>query len=115
MVKTKKIISLFFVALFVSYYASITLFSHSHIISGTTIVHSHIHTNSHHNTKAGGHIIHSITLIAQFSHFECIDFSCYYIPDLLQLPIGKNTFFETTHWVTSIYFENLSLRAPPIV
>ena len=115
LVKIKKIGSLLFVMLFMSYYASTTLFSHSHIISGATIIHSHIHTDSHHDTKSGGHTEQCITLIAQISHFEYIDFSCYSIPSPSQLPLHENKFVETTHWVASIYLENLSLRAPPIV
>jgi hypothetical protein len=36
MVKIKQIVSIFFVALFISYLAGTTLFSHTHIISGAT-------------------------------------------------------------------------------
>jgi len=113
--KIKKIISFLFVALFMSFYASTTFFSHTHIISGATITHSHAHANSHHDTKTGGHTEHCITLIAQVSHFEYIDFLCCSVPTPLQFPLHKNTFVETTHWVASIHFQNLSLRAPPMV
>ena len=115
MVKIKKIIASFFVVLFASYYGGATLFSHIHIVNGVTIVHSHFHTESHHNTKSGGHTAQSVTLIAQISHFDYIDFVCDCIPKPPQLLLHKNKFIETTHWVASIHFQHLSLRAPPIV
>ena len=115
MIKIKKIVSFFFVVLFISYYAGATLFSHEHIISGATILHSHFHTNSHHDTKNGGHTENSINLIAQISHFEYLDFLGYCIIQPLQMPLYEIKFVETPQWITLIHLENLSLRAPPIV
>jgi len=113
--KTKQIISFLLAVLFISYYASISLFSHLHIISGATIVHSHFHTDSHHDTKSGGHTEQSITLIAQISHFDYIDSSCNYIVNTPQYLQHENTIIEISHWIVSVYLQNLSLRAPPIV
>ena len=39
--RVNKIIRYFFLLLFLAYYASVTLFTHTHIIDGITIVHSH--------------------------------------------------------------------------
>ena len=114
MVKAKKITAFFFAVIFVSYYASTTLFSHSHIISGATIAHSHIHTDSHHDSKNGGHTEYEITLISQISHFEYIDFSCSYIPAPSQFPLHEHKFTKTPDRLTSIHLQNLSLRAPPV-
>ena len=115
MIKAKKLVSAIFVVLFMSYYAGLILFSHTHVISGSTIAHSHMHADSHHNTKSGGHTNQEITLIAQISHFDYIDFLCDFVLTSPQLQIQQNKFVETTHWVASIYFQNISLRAPPIV
>ena len=115
MKKTEKIIALFFVALFMSFYVSTMFFSHSHIINGATITHSHIHTEAHHDTKSGGHAESSITLIAQISHFETIVSSFLQLSTPLQFLLNHNYCIETTHWVPSVYFQNLSLRAPPII
>ena len=115
MVKIKRIVSVFFLALFVSYHAGSTLFSHTHTISGATIIHSHFHKDSHHNTKSGNHTAQSITLIAQVSHFDYLDFSCDCVLKPSQFSIQENKFTETTHWIIPIHLENLSLRAPPIV
>ena len=115
MVKIKKILSFLFVVLFMGYYANTTLFSHSHIISGATIVHSHVHTDSHHGTKSGNHTEQCITLIEQISHFDYFDFSCNFVSNISQYLLHESKFVETTHWVVSSYLQNLSLRAPPIV
>ena len=114
MTKTKKLLSYFFIALFTSYYGSTAFFSHLHIISGATIYHSHIHANSHHDTKSGNHTEKCITLIAQISQFQYIDFSCNCILKPLQFPIQDHKFVATTHWIPSIHLENTTLRAPPV-
>jgi hypothetical protein len=114
MVKTKKTISFLLVALFVSYHAGTTFFVHSHSISGATIFHSHFHTATHHDTQSGGHTEYCITLIAQISQFQYIDFSCGTVPTPVQFSLHTTNFVETTHFVAPIYLENLSLRAPPV-
>lgn len=115
MVRTKKIISYLFVAIFLSYYAGISLFSHTHIISGVVIFHSHLHKDSHHDTKSGGHTENSIALIAQISNFEYIDFlyNCFIKP--IQQPLYESNCVEKPQWIISIHLENLALRAPPVV
>ena len=114
MYRIKRVISLFLAALFISYHAGITLFSHTHIISGTTIVHSHIHVNSHHKTESGGHTKQTITLIAQISHFEYIDFLCDYFSTPQQFQFQPNSIIDIAPWVAPIHLKNLSLRAPPV-
>jgi len=115
MEKIKKIGSFFFVALFLSYYASTAFFPHLHIISGASITHSHIHANSHHDTKSGNHTEQCITFIAQISHFDYIDFSCNFVLKPIQFPLHKDKFVETTHWFAANHLENLTLRAPPVL
>ena len=115
MIKNKQILPIFFVALFMSYYASTVFFPHLHTINGTTIVHSHFHHNSHHDTKSGNHTEESIVLIAQFSNFDLTDFLYNYVLIPLQNPLYEKKLLEPTHCVASVYLENLSLRAPPIV
>jgi hypothetical protein len=115
MVVIRKIVSIFLVALFTSFYAGTTLFSHLHVISGATITHSHFHKNSHHDTKSGGHTERCINLIAQISKFQYIIFLNVCVPAPLQLSLYKDKPNETTHWVAPIHFQYISLRAPPIV
>ena len=107
------ILKLLLTTLFAFYYLSITCFYHTHTIDGSTITHSHIHTKSHHDTQSGNHTQQSITLIVQISHFDYIDFTCNCVPNPLQFQLSENKFVNTTHWIASIYLENISLRAPP--
>ena len=115
MTKTKKILSFLFVALFMGYYANTVFFSHSHVISGASIYHSHIHPNSHHDTQSGNHTEHCITLIAQVSHFQYVEFSSDCVIKPMHFSLYENKFVETAHWITSIHLENTSLRAPPVL
>ena len=115
MLKRNQIVSFLFMALFISYHAGTTLFYHKHTISGKIIVHSHIHTDAHHNTKSGGHNENSIKLIAQISHFEYIDFSCFPISKPSQFSFDGEKTIEKADRISSIHLKNLSLRAPPIV
>jgi hypothetical protein len=114
MVKIKKIIPVFFIAVFMNYYASVVLFSHTHIIHGATILHSHLHTDSHHNSKSGGHSEQSITLIAQISQFEYVSFACCNIPSPLLFLLHENKRVETDRRITSVHLQNPSQRAPPV-
>jgi hypothetical protein len=115
MVRIKQIVSIFFFVLFISYLAVTTLFSHTHTISGATVFHSHLHTDSHHDTKSGGHTQNEITLIAQVSHFEFANFSSCFTLAPQQFQLFENKTIEEPYRVVSIHFQNLSLRAPPIL
>ena len=88
---------------------------HMHIVGDTVIVHSHIHIDPQHNPKDIEHADNDITLIAQASTTDYVYYSCDYSICPLQLQLNCDKFIETTHCVASIYFQNLSLRAPPIV
>ena len=66
-----KFIHLFLLALFLSYYGSITFFSHYHVVNGVTIVHSHFFCGN--SDSDGGaahtHTAKELTLIAHLSNF----------------------------------------------
>lgn len=68
--KSKQIIASVLVAIFALYYANICFFYHSHIINGTTIVHSHIHNKEH--TQTGTHSESELTLISVLSSFQSL-------------------------------------------
>ncbi|MDR2232873.1 MAG: hypothetical protein LBE56_07095 [Tannerella sp.] len=109
----KKTLSFLLITLFLSYYAGTTFFSHSHVINGATIIHSHPHAESHHDTAGGNHTEHSITLIAQISHVDCTNLACtdiFYTPNI---PQTRNIDIATTHTTNTVYLNTLSLRAPP--
>ena len=54
--------------LFTAYYANVTLFCHTHIVNGVTLVHSHFHNQHHHDTDDGGHTVVELTLIAHLTN-----------------------------------------------
>lgn len=104
-------------ALFLGYYASITLFPHAHIIDGgTIIIHSHIHNKSHQQTPDGSHTKENITLIAQLSLLEFL--SCTAAWEVVpppQIYVNRDTPIEQTSFPTASHLENIPARAPPVV
>lgn len=101
--------------LFVAYYASVSLSIHSHIINGTTIVHSHLHRENHHDTNSGHHTASQLELIAILDVINCMDaVGCTFdfSPAVLPLPHHEFFFCQPTCRAT---LTNPSLRAPPAV
>jgi len=110
----KKFISWFCIVIFTSYYIGTSFFFHTHIINGVTIVHSHIHNNSHCQTQSGGHTEHSITLISHLANFDYND----YLQTETNLDLyllNEIIIAENTHWIPSVHLQHISLRAPPMV
>lgn len=99
--------------LFVGYYADVNFFSHAHIINGVTIVHSHVHSEHHHDTAGGGHTTSEITLIAQMaSQFLTTGETTPEAPEILEhliLILGAKQDAEAV----SLHLTCPSLRAPP--
>lgn len=69
----KNLVAAFLVMLFVAFYVNATMFWHSHIINGVTIVHSHIHGSSHTSSSDGGHSVREITLISMCSSVQMVE------------------------------------------
>lgn len=99
--------------LFVAYYVDVNFFVHTHVIDGVTVVHSHIHADSHHATADGHHTTAQINLIASLSSqlltigillgaVLCADYK-------LLRSIGA----ELRAAATSAHLRRSSLRAPP--
>jgi hypothetical protein len=112
----KKLLSLVLLSMFLAYYASITLFSHSHIINGVTIVHSHPYSKgtdskpfNHQHSEKG------VALIQFLSHFSSLT-----VASLLSLGILLTLLYKIAvitraedPLIPSIN-SGLSLRAPPV-
>ena len=78
-----------FIILYLSYYSSVSLFTHTHIINGVTIVHSHFHGKAHHSNDTGGHTWSQLELIALAEGISYTDaVSCQYdlTPQTFSLP-----------------------------
>lgn len=95
-------------ALFLSYYAGISLFAHTHVVNGTMIVHSHPYSGNTHS--------HNTTQILAFDkagHFQSLEV---FVLDSLSVEFNKLyelDFIRDTYRCESICFANVSLRAPP--
>ena len=112
--KLKKILSLLLLLLYVGYYVSTSCFYHVHIIDGEVAMHSHLHKESHHKSQSGGHTKQDIVFIAHASHFDVAVFSCDYAINPQQFQLHEDKFTESSPHLDSEYFQNLSLRAPPV-
>jgi len=107
--KTKKIVSLLLLALYVEYYAGTTLFFHSHIYANGAVTHSHPFASATHTHSAAAfQLIDSLTTIL-FVGTAALALS-------MLFSISKTTlfYFYKQHSFNSLIGSNL-LRAPPIV
>lgn len=95
----KQLISRILILIFVSYYANICFFYHSHIINGVTIVHSHIHGKAH--AQAGTHSSSELTLISVLSSFQTLQAGLY---------IGGLGVFLFLQAIIQPFFEGMNIR-----
>ena len=99
--------------LFATYFVQVNFFVHSHIVNGVTVVHSHMHRSTHHDTDTGGHSETELTIIASLNsqflltgEMPDTDLSADY--QLLNtIGIQQNCIFVSQHTVC------LVPRAPP--
>ena len=102
-------IALMLMLIFCSYSAGISLFSHTHIINGASLVHSHLGGDSDHE-----HTESQYTVIEILSHFQSESVDCFYkieSPVFLssELYIG----YVTTPCISGASSE-IGLRGPPM-
>ena len=113
--RVRKAIAALFLLLFVAYYSNATLFEHTHIINGVTIVHSHFHAGSHHNSHSGGHTANNVTLISQLNTFQTtgsgIQVYSFNPSGFTLLMVSHAGFFSKCQQ----HSFNYSLRAPPLL
>lgn len=109
--RNKQIVVWILFSIFTFYYVNVCFFTHSHIINGTTIVHSHIHNKAH--AHSGTHTDSEITLISSLSAFHTLEadvcgviFSLFLLLQVFLLP-----FLEER--IISNLTTSISLRAPP--
>ncbi len=113
----KKISRFFLLILFLGYYGSITLFTHTHIINGITIVHSHpFNSGTKENPIKHQHTENGFLLIQFLSHFlASILFFAFsieaYKAVFRKYTIQKNK--ESFSRIPSLI--SYGLRAPPLV
>jgi len=108
--RSKQVITRILFLIFAFYYANICFFSHSHIINGATIVHSHIHNKAHAQTST--HSDSELTLISLLSTFQSLQaILCFIGFGLFLSLLCIFPFFEER--IISKPNTSISLRAPP--
>ena len=110
-------IRIFFLALFLGYFADITFFTHSHITHGVTIVHSHfscpIPANKDTQSSRPDHSANALILIAHAQMWHSLVQTSPEIPDL---PCTRHiTYYtETAVIPEQISIPHFHLRGPPV-
>ena len=107
--KTKKIVSLFLVALFMSYYAGTTLFPHTHKYAWGTVTHSHPYSSASHTHTANAlYFIHNLNNLLFVFGTTIFCFG---------LLFASNALFSlvNTRRVKSLLIGCIQLRAPPVL
>ena len=101
--------------LFLGYYGSITLFSHSHIVNGVTIVHSHpFKTNKGGDTSTPPHTEKELLLIQLLSELITTAFTISFVTLIFRSLWHEISVISITSGYTeSGGYCNYSLRAPP--
>lgn len=109
--KSKRLIASILFVVFTFYYVDICFFSHSHIINGTTVVHSHLHNKAH--AQTGTHTDNELKLISSLSAFQTFaaEVCAPGLGVLLILQAFILPFFEEK--IYSKPTACISLRAPP--
>jgi len=90
---------------------NICFFYHSHIINGTTIVHSHFHDKDH--EQSGTHSESELTLISALSAFQTIQPMLFFV-GLTALFVLLAVYIPAVEQrVTQKLLTSIPLRAPP--
>ncbi|WP_323403054.1 hypothetical protein [Proteiniphilum sp.] len=109
--RNRQIINWILFSVFTFYYVNVCFFTHTHIVNGTTIVHSHIHNKAHTQTET--HTESELTLISALSSFHTLSanvgvvgFAVFLLLQVFLLPLLEER-------VISNLTTSISLRAPP--
>lgn len=103
-----------FLILFLGYYGSITLFYHSHLVLGDTIVHSHPFKSDNNGKPLHSHSGKEYITI-QFLSCIILSSVLFYLTLLVFAPQISKSVLETRHGFSgNSYLHLYSLRAPPL-
>ena len=105
--KVRKYISLVLLVLFSCYYAGINFFSHTHIINGTSVAHSHLGGYAEHNHSDAQYRV--IEFLSYFCSDEIAD-CCHVEAPFFQL---SELYAEYVADVESAAVSAFYLRGPP--
>ena len=111
--RIKRVLAYSLLFIFIGYYASITLFYHSHLIHGDTIVHSHPFKTDNHGAPLHSHSDNSFITIQLLASFS-VSFILTYFNFKTNAPVVYEIIQKISHKPTNHTIHYLySLRAPP--
>ena len=101
--------ALILLVIFCSYFAGISLFSHTHIVNGSSIVHSHLGGTAEHNHSDSQYAV--IDMLSNFQSETAVDPVCVGTPffALSEIVIG----YEAPSSVNEVLPVH-TLRGPPV-
>lgn len=114
--RIRKIMGYHLLILFLGYYGCITLFTHTHIVNGVTIVHSHpFSSGTQKNPIKHGHTSNNFTLIQFLSHFFATALFLLFSIKVYKAVLEKDAFHKNDENYSSLAFlYSNGLRAPPL-
>ena len=95
-------------ALFCCYFSGISLFSHTHIFNGTSVVHSHLGGKSSHDHSESQYVV--IDILSHFQSEYAVDFCSVSAPFMQDA--GSSAVYEFSVQPDRIHPAH-SLRGPP--
>ena len=101
-------IGLFLTVVFCSYYAGISMFSHTHITNGSSVVHSHLGGGAQHDHSDSQYAV--IDILSNFQSECAVDFFCAATPFFL---LSESfTAYEAPSFLNEVHSVH-ALRGPP--
>ena len=112
--RSRNLLSMAFAVIMLFNYANATMFWHSHMIGGASIMHSHIYWKSHPTGNSdGGHTSDQIQIIDLICH------AVYTIDNMSEIHLERYDVLEcvfqegTVPGISQVHSRILSLRGPP--
>lgn len=100
--------TVFLLLLFCCYYSSISMFSHVHIVNGSSIVHSHLGGGNEHS-----HSDSQYAVIDMLSHFQSECAAGPISEGILFFQLSETAYSYDTPALSENVCQALSLRGPP--
>lgn len=106
-----------FTLLFVAYYTNATMFSHTHVVNGVTIVHSHFYGEDHGSTPESEHTSGELTIIAHLNNIISTDSDV--VASAFEVELYAQSQYDysaqLSETIVDIKVHERSLRAPPVL
>lgn len=103
-----RFLSFFFLTIFLFYCGGITLFSHSHVVNGSVVVHSHLYKGNHAHTVKTFQTIFYLSVIQSFGDPPSLPIPDVWFSLIMIIPVPA-----LCDTLQTVMPGTLQLRAPP--